>query len=319
METETAPEDENARAEWYARLEEFGNGEGEIEFLGRHHAAIFIEETPTLLVSFESAAALRAKEEELPLGLRLADEAGWSQLTILAEGETWFRDHAVYSYFDRLVDDGFFDGFDRVVFYGAGMCGYAAAAFSVAAPGATVIAVGPQATLDPRVTEWDERFVAHRRLSFTDRYGYAPDMLEAAEHAFVLYDPEERFDAMHAALFTRTNVSKLRCRFLGEGLEGHLSRMGILGEMIDAACEDKLTEAVFHRLFRSRRNYGPYLRKMLIALHARHRRELSFIMCRNVVSRLRAPRFRKRMEHLTEELEAEGRPLPLERLAPSQG
>jgi hypothetical protein len=50
---------------------------------------------------------------------------------------------------------GFFDDFDQVVFYGAGQCGYAAAAFSVATPGATVVAIQPQATLDPRVTEWD--------------------------------------------------------------------------------------------------------------------------------------------------------------------
>jgi hypothetical protein len=43
------------------------------------------------------------------------------------------------------VDDGFFDEFEQVIFYGSGSSGYAAAAFSVAAPGATVIAVQPQA------------------------------------------------------------------------------------------------------------------------------------------------------------------------------
>ena len=108
---------------------------------------------------------------------------------MVAEGQSWFRDPAVFAYFDRLVDDGFFDEFERVIFYGAGPCGYAAAAYSVAAPGATVVAVQPQATLDPRMTEWDDRFVEMRRTSFTDRYGYAPDMLDAADQAFVLYDP----------------------------------------------------------------------------------------------------------------------------------
>ena len=38
----------------------------------------------------------------------------------------------------------------------------------------------PQATLDPRVAEWDDRFLHMRRTDFTDRYGYAPDMLDAA-------------------------------------------------------------------------------------------------------------------------------------------
>lgn len=57
----------------------------------------------------------------------------WSSLSLISEGDTWFRDPAVYRYFDRLVDDRFFEGFDEVLFFGAGPCGYAAAAFSVCA------------------------------------------------------------------------------------------------------------------------------------------------------------------------------------------
>ena len=34
----------------------------------------------------------------------------------------------------------------------------------------------------------------------TSRYGYAPDMLDAAHRGWVLYDPRERLDAMHSAL-----------------------------------------------------------------------------------------------------------------------
>ena len=78
---------------------------------------------------------------------------------------------------------GFFDDFDHVVFYGAGPCKYAAAAFSVAAPAATVDAIQPQTTLDPRITDWDDRYMKMRRTDFTSRYGYAPDMLDAAEQA----------------------------------------------------------------------------------------------------------------------------------------
>ena len=55
--------------------------------------------------------------------------------TKFTKGDTWFRDNRVYGYFDRLIADGFFEDFDTVIFYGAGSCGYAAAAFSVAAPG----------------------------------------------------------------------------------------------------------------------------------------------------------------------------------------
>ena len=41
---------------------------------------------------------------------------------------------AVYGFFDQILDDGFFDEFDTIIFYGAGPCGYAATAYSVAAP-----------------------------------------------------------------------------------------------------------------------------------------------------------------------------------------
>ena len=63
-------------------------------------------------------------------------EHRWSHMALISDSDTWFRDPAVYGWFDRLVDEGFFDEFDRVLFYGAGPCGYAAAAFSVSAPGA---------------------------------------------------------------------------------------------------------------------------------------------------------------------------------------
>lgn len=297
------------QAPWFERLDQIGQDRGYFEPLGTDHAAIFIDETPTLLVSFETTDGLDEAPDAMPMAYDLAEDAGWSLLTVMCNADTWFRDPVVYAYFDRLVDEGFFEDFDRVVFYGAGKCGYAASAFSVAAPGATVIALAPQATLDPRVTEWDDRYAKHRRIDFTDRYGYAPDMLEAAHHAFVIYDPYEHLDAIHAALFTRPNVTKLRCRWLNSTVETDLMKMGILPELIDAACEDTLTEDVFHRLFRARRRYKPYLRRMMEGLENSGRLYRSAVLCHNVTSRLRAPLFKKRLKHAAGKLAKDG-PLP---------
>jgi hypothetical protein len=189
---------------------------GGLESLGPDHNAALVRAGDTLLVTFESIQGIAALSDTAhPLGWELAEAWGWSHLALISDGDTWFRDRAVYGYFDRLVDDGFFEEFDRVIYYGAGPCGYAAAAFSVAAPGARVLAVQPQATLDARLTEWDDRFVHMRRTSFSDRYGYAPDMLDAADHAFILYDPYEALDAMHATLFEAPNVTRLRLRNMG--------------------------------------------------------------------------------------------------------
>ncbi len=306
MDTTSGTSHETPRSQWYETLADLGAGSGGLEFLGPSHAALYSEGGATLLVSFESGPLLRKRGVTLPIGVNLAEESGWSHLTVITEARDWFRTQVVYGFFDRLVDDAFFDGFERVVFYGAGPCGYAAAAFSVAAPGATVLALAPQATLDPRVTEWDPRFTRQRRLNFTDRYGYAPDMLDGAEQAYVLYDPANENDAMHAALFARPNVSRLRCRLMDGDLDSRLEEMGILSDLIDAACEGLLDEAVFWRLYRARRSYPLYLRRLLRQLDDDGRSFLAAILCRHVVedSGLRMPRFRKRFKEFQDELKA---------------
>lgn len=297
--------------EWLSKIEEVGEDAGYFQTLGKRHWAFFSDESTTLLVTFESAEAIRnGSEAQLPAGLAIAKARGWSHLCVIAEGETFYRDRAVYGYFDRLVDDAFFEDFDRVVFYGAGMGGYAACAYSVTAPGATVIAVQPMATLDPTLAEWDKRHLSRRRLNFTDRYGYAPDMIEGAGDVYVIYDPEETFDAVHAALFDHTFVRRLRCRNLGGQIEQALMQMQILPKLIEAGCEGRLRPALFHRLYRDRRDFGPYLRLLLSRLTAKKRPLLEAMLCRSVLARMSAPRFRRHLTELEPQLEALGVKLP---------
>ncbi len=296
---------------WLERLAEIGTQRGYFEALGPDHSAILTDRGPRLLVTFETIdTILEESEDDLPLGFDISAGSDWSQLCIVAHRPTWFRNGDLYAYFDRLVDDCFFDDFDQVVFYGAGMCGYGAAAYSVAAPGATVIALQPQATLDPRRAEWDTRFVSMRRTSFTDRYGYAPDMIEAAGRAFILYDPEEDLDAMHAALFAGPNVTRLRCRYLGHRIAPHLAAMDVLQPMIEAAMQGTLKPADFYRLYRARRNYSPWLRRVLAQLQDDDRLKLTGILCRNVLTRLSGPRFRRALKTAEAQLAEQGKALP---------
>lgn len=297
--------------DWLDLLEDISEDHGYFEPLGPDHSAIFIEKGHSLLVTFETIETVRARTNtDVPLGWELSSGHNWSQLCLLSHSDTWFRHRAVYQYFDRLVDDGFFDEFDKVVFYGSGSCGYGAAAYSVAAPGSTVIALQPQATLDPRVTEWDDRFLSMRRTSFTDRYGYAPDMLEAANDAIIVYDPEIEQDAMHAALFTRPNVTKIRSRFVGGEVENFLRRMEILEPLIVQAMDKNLNPQRFYELFRERRNYLPYLRRLLSAVEEQQRPYLTALLCRNVLTRINTPRFRRQLTRAQKQLQDDGVTLP---------
>ncbi len=287
------------KQEWLDAVATIAEEDGYFQQLGKRHFATFIEQGSTLLVTFETLQGMHALSDlAQPLGWEMLRDHGWSHLCVASDGDTWFRDKAVYSYFDRLIDDGFFDEFDTVIFYGAGPCGYAAAAYSVSSPGAKVVLIQPQATLDARVTEWDDRFVDMRKGDFTSRYGYGPDMLDAADQAFVLYDPRETLDAMHAALFTRSNVSKLRMRFMGDALQTDLLEMSQLAPLLVAAVNGTLNDAGFAALYRTRRTYRPYLRNLMNALEADDRNGLLIPLCRNVSSRMRAPRFAGKLAQL---------------------
>lgn len=284
------------KADWLAAVEELCDEDGYFERLGKRHFAAFIEKSATLLVTFETLQGIPALSSlAQPLGWEMMLDHDWSNLCIASNGDTWFRDPAVYGYFDRLIDDGFFDEFEQVIFYGAGPCAYAAAAYSVAAPGAHVLAVQPQATLDPRVTEWDDRFTSMRRTDFTTRFGYAPDMLDGATSACVVYDPRETLDAMHAALFTRPNTRKLRLRFMGDAIQTDLLEMEQLSPLLLAIAEDTLDDLTFAKMMRARRDHPPYLRNLLAALDGEGRETLALALARNVTARMNAPRFARRL------------------------
>lgn len=288
-------------AQWLQEMQAVGDACGFFEPLGKQHNAVFVEQGDTLLVSFESLPAIQALSEDArPIGFEIARDKGWSCLAVVSNRDTWFRDGEVYGFFDQMTDDGFFEDFDQVVFYGAGPCGYAACAFSVAAPGATVVALEPQATLDPRVTEWDDRFVEMRRVDFTDRYGFAPDMLDAARASYVLYDPQEPLGAMHAALFERGQITRYRARHLGSGMQSHLEQMGVLSELVHRAAAGTLDIPSYAALYRKRRDHVQYCKKLFGVVEAADRPYLAEAVCSYICDNWGAPRYRRKLKALRE-------------------
>lgn len=287
---------DHGRAAWIAEVEKLVSPRGSAIRLGKQHLAVTRPGGATLLVAFETLQGIQTLSPRAhPIGWHMFETHGWSSLSLISNGDTWFRNPAVFNFFDGLVDNGYFDSFERVVFYGANACGYAAAAFSVTAPGARVIAIQPQATLAAGLTEWDRRFPEQRRVNFSDRYAYAPDMIEAADRAYVIYDPQQTEDAMHATLFSRSNVMKLRAPYLGAAMQTDLIQMRILHPLIEACTADRLSRRAFARLMRARRHHLPYLRRLLARLDREERDGLARMLCHNVSARMRAPQFAKRL------------------------
>ena len=293
---------------WLPSVIALAERNGWAERIGEHHHALYLDRAPSLFVTFERMDEVQeAAPGAEPAGILYARESGWSALTILSERRTWFRDEGIYDFFDRLIDDGFFDEFDEVVFYGAGPdCGYAACAFSVAAPGARVITLAPMATGNPRIAGWDTRFMEARRLDFTTRYGFAPEMVEAAEAVCVVHDPEVPVDAMHAALFVRPNVRQMRMRHFGRSLDIAMHRMSIWSEIVGAFAAGELDDARFARLMRARRGDFYYMRGLSRALQSKGQRTREALVLRSLEIDHRF--FRRRSRVLREEMDREGDP-----------
>jgi hypothetical protein len=299
---------------WLARMARAGREGGYFHALGAQHWALFRDDGPVLLVTFEQLETFGdGTSVAPPAGLALAQDEGWSCLSVVASGKTWFRDPAIFAYFDQLVQEAFFEGFERVLFYGAAMGAYAACAYSVAAPGAVVLAVQPIATLDPARAGWDRRYLRQRRIGFAGRYGYAPDMIDGAVQVWLLHDPRDPMDAMHAALFARPHVQLLGCPHLGPGIDRALTDMGLLAPLIHLAGTGSLTPTMFHRLYRQRRHHAPYLRRLMAATDAARRPLLSAMVARHAMMTVPTGPFLRRLAEAEADLAAQGRTLPAAR------
>lgn len=269
-------------AEWIARLDEIGDEVGAFTPLGADHAAFFLDGDDTLLVSFESVASIRGGHpSHRPRAVQIALQHGWSSLVILARSARFYREAEVLDFFDAQIDESFFDSFRRVLFFGAGEQGYAACTFSIAAPGATVLAISPQATLDPEIVPWEQRFRGQRRLDFRSRFGFAPAMLDGARTAFIIYDPNQPFDAMHATLFRRQAVSLFRTPALGQDTGAGLDRMGVLNTLIEAAMRGRLTQQRFADMMRQRRKDKTYMRNLVAKVAQSGHSRLTLIAARH--------------------------------------
>lgn len=173
-----------------------------------------------------------------------------------------FREQWVSDQFDQLKKDGFFKQFNRVVFYGASMGGYAACAFSPAAPGCDVVAISPQSTVDKSVVPWESRYKVVWDRDFSGKYGDAALVSKKANRVSILYDPYEPLDAQHAARFTGKNVQHLRAPLLGHRLGSSLNQMGILSPIILGTLDGTLTSEEYYKLLRTRKTSPRYQREL---------------------------------------------------------
>jgi hypothetical protein len=293
------PEATPADEAWAGIARGLAGKDGFYRDLGAHSFLFVPRSEDTLVVTFDNLdIAMTKREERRPWGFHFIEKQGWSMLGVMANGWTWYRDPRVAAEFDRLGDEGFFARFRRVVFYGASMGGYAACAFSPACPGADVVAISAQSTLDKAVVPWETRYRNAWGYDYAGPYGDAAEVSRAARRVTLLYDPYAPLDAGHVARFTGANVQRLRAPLMGHRLGTALQQMGILNAVILDALEGRLEPSGFHRLLRARRDFPRYQWELFQRALERKRPDLARRVGNWVLARGSHPAIRRAMSAL---------------------
>lgn len=270
---------------------------------GPSNAMMFVPRSKRLVVSFDNISAAREEGQRWPWGFKvLARDMGCSVLGVMGVERNWFRDDFVHDGFEALRDQGFFDQFDQVLFYGASMGGFGALTYQRCAPGANVLAIAPQSTLKAETLPNEDRWRWTQKLDWSSRYEDAAGHLETAGQVIIIADPYFKPDFDQVERIRGDNVLWLRTPFMGHQLPNAFLVMGMLKDLLYAGVDGTLTPDLFYRLFRARRDLPRYQHDLLMHAEARGKTRSAIRICEYTLKKRDAGNIRRSLERLQEQL-----------------
>ena len=248
-------DDSRSVPRWLDELRPGGEGSGFLEKGLRHSLMLIRRPSTRLLVTFDNLSNVGdAEVMREPWAFRFAQDNGLSHLGVMAHVGDWYRDAGLIARVTRLRDEGVFDGYDRVVFAGVSMGGYGALAFGSLVPGAHVIAINPQTTLDPDLVPWETRYETGRRQDWTLPLSDVAALTHRLGRVNLFYDPYHALDQRHVDRLDGDNLRVFRCRHSSHKTAVFLRKIDALKPVMAHCVFDELTPATFYRLYRGRRD-----------------------------------------------------------------
>ncbi len=248
---------------WLDDLRPGAEGQGFFEKNLRHSLMFIKRPSDRLLVTFDNLSNVNDDSiQREPWAYKFASDGGYCHLGIMAHVSDWYRDGDLIRRFQGLVAQGFFEGYERVVFAGVSMGGYAALAFSSLVPGAHVIAINPQTTLDPDLVPWETRYENGQRQDWTLPLADGAALTSGAGRVNVFYDPYFELDQKHIDRLAGDNLRIFKCWFSNHKTAVFLRKIGALKPVMTHCIMDELTQPQFYSLYRERR-YLPWYRGAL--------------------------------------------------------
>jgi len=239
-------------------LEDLRPGRSGLGFLDKRlrHSLLFVRRpVRRLLVTFDNLSNVgdtTATRE--PWAFKFAQENNISHLGVMAHVADWYRDPDLVARMQGLAAEGFFDGYDRVIFAGVSMGGFAAISFGALVPGAHVLAINPQSTLDPDLVPWETRYENGRRQDWTLPLSDAAALTARLGPVHVFYDPYHALDQRHVDRFSGDNIRIFNCRYSVHKTAVFLRKIDALKPVMERVIFDALSAAEFYRLYRGRRD-----------------------------------------------------------------
>ncbi len=211
-----------------------------------------------LVVTFESADHTIDRANPLRDGWSVSFLArrGYSVLCVKAASADWYRNAALHRWFRKLRP--FLAHFDRTIFTGSSMGGYAALVFSQVAPNSVVIAHNPQSTVDHKFVPWEHRYPLGWVQDWSGDFSDAAGVTHLARQIYVTYDPFEVNDRRHVDRLRQDNITHLKMPLLGHGTPFWLQQLGLLAETTEKMLDESLTSLAFAKLIRVRRSIPRY-------------------------------------------------------------
>ncbi|MCP3972585.1 MAG: glycosyltransferase family 92 protein [Rhodobacteraceae bacterium] len=270
---------------------------------GPTNALMFTPRSRRLVVAFDNISIARAEGQRWPWGFRvLGQEMDCSVLGVMCTERNWYREEFVHDGFEALRDQGFFEQFDEVLFYGTSMGGFGALVYSQCAPGSHVLAIAPQSTLDRRKLPEEDRWGWTRKLDWSGRFADAAGAVDKAGEIIIVADPYFKPDFDQVDRIRGENVTWLHTPFMGHQLPNAFLVMNILKDMLYAAAGGTLTPKLFYKLFRARNDLPRYQHDLLMEAEKRGKIRSAIQICEYTLRKRKAHNIKKTMDRLKTEL-----------------
>ncbi|MCL4068765.1 glycosyltransferase family 61 protein [Pseudomonas sp. GX19020] len=218
-----------------------------------------------LMVTFDNVTSIHAHEPHQPWLLGRALKINVPILGLLAGERDWYRNADAQKLLTQLHEAGFFRRFRRVVFIGTSMGAFAALALSALVPGVEVVAFSPQSTLAPDLAPFEDRYPGPTRhcdwqdLPLRD----AADSLAPAARIWLIYDPFNRTDRLHANRLKGDNIERVHFNFAGHRMLREFRQSEMLNDLIAGLVLGEMDRTAVNRHMRQRREIDAWQNALL--------------------------------------------------------